>query len=374
MIMKEINVFIGGGVKLLHGDNMDLTGYREEVIAPVFTQVNSQEFARHFFKAIDYSDLAKNVVKGRQQEVVYNDFIRRKAHVSLFIIDGTMGPRTKEEIDVAVTSTRKSKHPLVYIYGTNIAENSELTSYANQKEIDYQHYKDKRDLADKIKTDLTIAVKKIERRCNFHCLMWLMLTALSIGGLYGIFQNKVAQSAKIEEACTAQLYLMRYKDVNVLTDVNMFNDSLLDKFKYEDSIVAENDRAVYPIYVDDSCVVSTQPYFRLKLHNKHRNTVVFVEAVLEVDQYSKDTLANQVVQFSHSYTDVSAVDNIAINPDANEYLLGGFRQNVAYGETDDRYFFTLNANENCSFRMRVKAKTHLGDYLYSNYVYVNYIK
>lgn len=68
------------------------------------------------------------------------------------------------------------------------------------------------------------------------------------------------------------------------------------------------------------------------------------------------------------------VNIVNIDRRKTEYLLKGFRQNVAYGETDDRYFFSIVAKENCSFRMRIRAKSQLGDYLYSNYVYLNYVK
>lgn len=65
---------------------------------------------------------------------------------------------------------------------------------------------------------------------------------------------------------------------------------------------------------------------------------------------------------------------IDISTDKKEYPLVGFRHNVAYGETDDRYYFSLDAPFSCNFRARVKAKTQLGDIIFSNYVYINYVR
>ena len=74
-----------------------------------------------------------------------------------------------------------------------------------------------------------------------------------------------------------------------------------------------------------------------------------------------------------SYSPLAALE-LYVNKANSEYLLKGFRHNVAYGETDDRFFFSVLADECCSFRMRVRAKSQLGDYLYSNYIYVKYIR
>ena len=141
-------------------------------------------------------------------------------------------------------------------------------------------------------------------------------------------------------------------------------------FKYEDSIMTGTDISVFPIINSDTLTTSTPPFFRLKLHNKHRNTIVFVEAKLEVDNYVVDT-TTRTSSFG-LLEDVSDVDMIKVEESKNEYYLKGFRQSVAYGETDDRYFFCIASDKGCRFRMRVRAKSQLGDYLYSNYIYVNY--
>lgn len=173
--------------------------------------------------------------------------------------------------------------------------------------------------------------------------------------------------------CTAQLYLMRYLDVNALTGTNVFENNILSNFKYEDSVMTGSDISVFPIIGEDSLINTTPPFFRLKLHNKHRNTIVFVEAKLEIDKYKSDTIVTNTQTFL-PIGEWPEVDIINIDSKTTEYSLKSFRQNVAYGETDDRYFFAVLANENCSFRMRVRAKSQNGDYLYSNYIYVKCVK
>lgn len=369
--MKKIQIFLGGGVKLLHGDNEYLKGYRNDVVDPILSQLNSQEYAKHLYIAKDYSDLTRNVVKGKQQEV-YNYYIVREAQVALFIIDGEIGNITKHEIDVAVSSTKKSRHPIVYVYGRNIEENDEILEYLNQEGIYFQHFFDNRDLATKIRNDLDTATKRLDKQRVLRTCASIALTMVLCGCIMMFAKTFFYSEDKVIENCSAQLYLMRYRDLNALIGTNFFSDSLLSSFKYEDSVMTDDNVSVFPIIGNDSVIPSSPPFFRLKLHNKHRNTIVFVEAKLEIDNYIPDTVKRKKVFIYNE--EIPDVDIVNVESGNAEYSLKSFRQNLAYGETDDRYFFCLTANENCSFRMRVKAKSQLGDYLYSNYVYVNFVK
>lgn len=371
--MRTIRIFLGGGVKLLHGENEYLRGYRNDVIDPILSQLNSREFSKHLFIAKDYSDLTRNVVKGKHQDI-YNNYIVDESHIALFILDGVIGNITKHEIDLAVASTKKSRHPIVYVYGKNVKENNDVLEYLNQEGVYFQHFFDNRDLSAKIKADLENATQRIDRQRVLRVWISLLMTlALCCSVLWTVktFYN-ATNSEKTIDYCSAQLYLMRYKDVNVLTGTDVFTDKLLSSFKYEDSIMTGDDISVFPVIRNDSLVTTTPPFFRLKLHNKHRNSIVFVEAKLEVDKFVMDTIVKKGTFIPIEKN--PDVDIVTIDGEISEYLLKGFRQSVAYGETDDRYFFALTAKENCFFRMRVRAKSQLGDYLYSNYIYVNYVK
>lgn len=370
--MKKIQIFLGGGVKLLHSGDPENKGYRNDVVDPIISQLNSQEHTEHIFVVKDYSDLTRNVVEGAHQ-TVYDTFIQKDAQIALFILDGKVGAITKDEISCAVSSARKLGHPIVFIYGKDIKEDDPLFAYVNKEKIYFQHFADNRDLMSKIKSDIESSVRKIEHTNNVR--KWLL------GGLFLLLSLAVLVSIRycnrgnntLEDSCSVQLYQMRYKDVNVLAGIPLFNDSLLLQFKYDDSVRAENDRCVYPIYSNDSVIKTTPPFFRVKLHNKYRNTVVFVEAMLEIDQYIKDTLTLQQ-RFEPVNLTSDDIDNIIIKADDSELLLKKFRQSVAYGEIDDRYCFSISSPDNCSFRMRVRAKSQTGEYLYSNYVYVKYMR
>ena len=368
--MRTIRIFLGGGVKLLHGENEFLKGYRNDVIDPVVSQLNSQEFTKHIFVTKDYSDLTRNVVSGKHQDV-YNNYIAQDAHVALFIIDGNIGKITKEEIDIAVSSAKKTHHPIVYIYGINISDNDKILEYLSQEGIYFQHYYDNRDLAAKIKADLTASAKQLDRQRNLRLWMSVLLSCLVCGSVF-LFARNCSNDNNMVESCSLQLYLMRYKDVNVLVSHDYFTDSLLATFQYEDSLMSNDDVDVFPIIKSDSVFTTSPPFFRLKIHNKHRNTIVLVSAERENEKYSVDNGYTTRKNVSQEINDGN-LHHIIVSKD-DSYSLEGFRQSIAYGEIDDRYFYYITSSTNCSFRMRVKAKSQLGDILYSNYVYVRYVK
>lgn len=375
--MNNIQIFLGGGVKLLHGDNEFLKGYRNDVIDPIISQLNSKEFAKHIFIVKDYSDLTRNVVQKKHQEV-YNNYIIQEAQIALFIIDGTIGNITKDEIDIAINSTKKNHHPIVYIYGININDDDDVLKYLNQEGIYFQHFFDNRDLAAKIKADLEIGTHHIDRQRVFRLWMSIFISLTLLLGIFVSMKNCTNTSRNTIDYCSAQLYLMKYRDVNALTESSIFTDELLSNFKYEDSIMTGEDISVFPIIGTDSLISVTPPFFRIKLHNRHRNTIVFVEGILEIDKYETDTLTKKE-SFSPNIPikEISRTDfvlNILDIEKNGEYLLKDFRQNLAFDETDYRYGFVLTSKESCSFRMRVRMKSQLGEYLYSNYIYVNYIK
>lgn len=367
--MRTIQIFLGGGVKLLHGENEYLKGYRNDVIDPIISQLNSKEYAKHFFIAKDFSDLTRNVVKGKQQDV-YNNYIIQDAHIALFIIDGEIGNITKHEIDVAVSSTKKSKHPIVYVYGKGIKNDDDIICYLNQEGIYFQHFFDNRDLIAKIKADLETSVGRIDKQRLFRRWILIIFSLILLGCVAFSIKTYTNSDITLTNSCTAQLYLMRYHDVNAVTGSNFFNDNILSNFKYEDSIMTGNDISVFPVISKDSLITTTPPIFRLKLHNKHRNTIVLIDARLEIDKYSSDSASQQITIPMDNLPNIEMVN---IDEKITEYPLNNFRHNVAYGETDDRYFFALSAKKNCSFRMRVRIKSHVGEYLYSNYIYVKYI-
>ena len=62
--MKELKVFLGGGVALLHGsdDKSDSynKGYKPEVVAPVVADLNARDHKRYNITVKDFADLARH--------------------------------------------------------------------------------------------------------------------------------------------------------------------------------------------------------------------------------------------------------------------------------------------------------------------------
>jgi len=187
--MKTIQIFLGGGVELLHGSDKGFKGYRTEVIDPAISQLNSNKHAKCFFIAKDYTDLTSNVEQGSHQEV-YNKYIEQDSHIAIFIIDGEIGNITMQEIDAAVASTRKKHHPIVYIYGKNVNNEDAILKYLNQKGVYYTHFYDDRDLASKIKEHLRDASEKIDS--NSYVLRWIIAGVLVLLLLFSLmFQQEI---------------------------------------------------------------------------------------------------------------------------------------------------------------------------------------
>ena len=278
--MKTIKVFLGGGVQLLHGDDK-FKGYRNDVIDPVIGQLNSIDSAQYFYIAKDYSDLTRNVVKGKQQNV-YNKYIIKEANAAIFIINGNIGNLTKHEINCAVASTKTNGHPLVFIYGSHVQNDSEILNYLNQEGIYYQHFFDNRDLSGKIKTDLQYVASQISKKKFRYKLLGILILILLSIFMY-LLTDLNFQNSNINEDCTAQLYLMRYNDINSLTGQSIYNNDILANFHYDDSIMTNKSIRIFPIVSSDSIIHTFNPILRLKFHNKNRNTIILNSAELEID-------------------------------------------------------------------------------------------
>lgn len=74
--MKQVNIFLGGGVALLEGDQQQC-GYRPTVIDPVISKLNSRRNAKRFYVVKTYADLVTEYIPNGQQEH-YNEFVREK--------------------------------------------------------------------------------------------------------------------------------------------------------------------------------------------------------------------------------------------------------------------------------------------------------
>lgn len=142
--MKQVNIFLGGGVALLEG-NESQPGYRPTVIDPILSKLNSRRNAKRFYIVKTYADLINEyAVEGQQEH--YNRYVRQEADIAIFIFDGKVGGKTKEEIENACNSFDKNGHPTVFFYGINLKDEDEVVKYLNSKKQYYRHFSSKEEL------------------------------------------------------------------------------------------------------------------------------------------------------------------------------------------------------------------------------------
>lgn len=142
--MKQVNIFLGGGVLLLEGNEKHL-GYRPTVIDPILSKLNSRRNAKRFYIVKTYADLINEyAVEGQQEH--YNRYVSQKADIAIFILDGKIGDKTKEEVENACNSFDKNKHPTIFFYGINLKDDDVIVEYLNSKKQYFRHFSNKLEL------------------------------------------------------------------------------------------------------------------------------------------------------------------------------------------------------------------------------------
>ncbi|MCI6342929.1 MAG: WG repeat-containing protein [Prevotella sp.] len=142
--MKQVNIFLGGGVLLLEGNEKYL-GYRPTVIDPILSKLNSRRNAKRFYIVKTYADLINEyAVEGQQEH--YNRYVSQKADIAIFIFDGKIGDKTKEEVENACNSFDKNKHPTIFFYGINLKDDDVIVEYLNSKKQYFRHFSNKVEL------------------------------------------------------------------------------------------------------------------------------------------------------------------------------------------------------------------------------------
>lgn len=154
----EIKVFLGGGVTLLEGCKTN-RGYRPSVVDPAISKLNSKRNSQRIYIVKTFTDLIHEYTPEGQQEH-YHRFLEQEADIALFIFDGRIGDKTKEEIERACDSFTRHQHPHVFFYGTNLTKENEILSYLASKNQYFQNFKNKEHLFHLIQEDLSSWVKQ----------------------------------------------------------------------------------------------------------------------------------------------------------------------------------------------------------------------
>lgn len=102
----------------------------------------------------------------RQNE--YNNFIKKKANLVLFILDGKIGEKTEEELTIAVESLNDSNHPDVCVFLHSFVEKNEDIEHIEHlmNEIVghyYIEYKNDEDLIAKSEKYISRKIKKTDQ-------------------------------------------------------------------------------------------------------------------------------------------------------------------------------------------------------------------
>lgn len=309
--MKQIKIFLGGGVALLEGDANNV-GYRPSVVDPAISKLNSRRDAKRFYIVKTFTDLIHEYTPEGQQEHYYQ-FVENEADIAVFIFDGRIGDETKAEVERACNSNNKSHHPTVFFYGTNLSDKDDIVAYLSSKKQYFQHFKNREQLQHLITEDLDQWQKK-----SPVALLWKKAKQYMLGGLCCFFlcvaaltiytkhdrkseqtDIMVNDSVYVASECDISLSLMNYKDLNKLYD-NAYNDTLLKLFCYKKVVNENNELCITPsssvLTVDESSTIYLMgtcdsipyhlPVFQLKMSGHSKNPILFSRAEIEVEKMS----------------------------------------------------------------------------------------
>lgn len=111
--MRHINIFVAGSKKLMN--------YREKLVL----WANDKNYAYRRRN----EDLQINVYSFKEvgdDQDVYNEVITKKSDIIIFLIEKSLGARTKEELEQAKAGFRKRNRPQIWVF-TNRADNTTKT-------------------------------------------------------------------------------------------------------------------------------------------------------------------------------------------------------------------------------------------------------
>lgn len=150
LFTQQVNIFFAGSKEL-------------QTERDIFSNVISQLQTKWKDKNINlYGYSFQNFEHGfiyDGHQCTYNEFINRYADITIFVLNGNVGGKTKEEFDIAMDSFKKQGHPIIYVYSRiSDLQNEDVESTRNRvnEESQYwQDYSDNEQLRLLIKNDLS---------------------------------------------------------------------------------------------------------------------------------------------------------------------------------------------------------------------------
>lgn len=153
---QQINVFFSGS-KALQTER--------DIFSNVINQLQTKWKDKHItIYGYSYQNFEHEfVINGHQCS--YNDFIRRHSDIIFFVLNGSVGGKTKEELDVAIESFKSQRRPIIYVYSKDSDEYNEDVNSTRERikeESQYwQDYSDNTHLRLLIQNDLTERLQKV---------------------------------------------------------------------------------------------------------------------------------------------------------------------------------------------------------------------
>ena len=156
LFSQQINVFFAGS-KALQTER--------DIFSNVINQLQTKWKDRHItIYGYSYQNFEHEfVINGHQCS--YNDFIRKHSDIIFFVLNGSVGGKTKEELDVAIESFKYQIRPIIYVYSKESDEYNEEVNSTRERikeESQYwQDYSDNTHLRLLIQNDLTERLQKV---------------------------------------------------------------------------------------------------------------------------------------------------------------------------------------------------------------------
>lgn len=128
---KTINCFIAGSKKL--------DRERDAILAEMMRMHNGWSKRKYTIFAKTYEDFPGKAHVGGQQKL-YNAFIKDEADIVIFILDGQIGEKTREEFNLAMESFSKKNHPQIYVFARMGAESNSGLKEIREDFNKYEQY------------------------------------------------------------------------------------------------------------------------------------------------------------------------------------------------------------------------------------------
>ena len=137
---KTIHCFIAGSTELKQ---------ERRSFCYVMSRLHNQWRNRNFaIESYSYEDFPRSVHQKSQQSI-YDDFIKNKSDIVMFVFDTTIGNITLSELNLAIASYRDSHKPQIYIYSKRQdEENNQMILLRKRMDDISQYWVDYVDLDD----------------------------------------------------------------------------------------------------------------------------------------------------------------------------------------------------------------------------------